>query len=119
MGMDKSTYIGPYARCYNSKNGSPDHWAHDEIIEKTGGDRLYYANGESIEKPALFAPNVAYDGMPDFGDVFEDGALMAIELMPVSSYNGAFYDAFKSEIAVLEGYFEGVEIVFGVIVTWS
>lgn len=118
--MDKSTYIGPYARCYDSKTGEPDNWAHELIIEQTGGERLYYANGESIDKPALFAPNVSYKGEPDFGDsVDEEGGQMEIQLMPVSSYTGAFYDAFKEEVAILEGYFNRVEIVFGVIVTWS
>ena len=116
--MDKSTYVGPYARCYSSKNGEPDNWAHEKIIEATKAERLYYANGEAISKPALFAPNVSYDGQMESWDALEDGGQMELKFAPVADYIGAFNAAFVDEITVLQDYFERVEIVFGVIVTW-
>lgn len=119
MSMNKSTYIGPYVRCYNPCSGDPVAWVIDRIDRSWSG-RLRHANGESIvESPALFAPNVRYDGCPDFFGEFEDGGEMEIPMKSACNYVRRFDDAFKDEIAVLRDYFERIEIIFGVIVTWS
>lgn len=120
MSMNKHTYIGPYVRCYGAKSGEPDNWAQEEIMDATGAERLYYANGEGMaDSPALFAPNVSYDGATDFLDEVEDGGEMEIPLKSVNYYNNCFALAFREEIEVLRSYFERIEIVFGVIVSWS
>lgn len=116
MGMDKSTYIGPFAKCIGPKNGGPDRW----VCEEEGfGERLYYANGGGIDSPALFAPNVNYDGKADFTKTVEDGGFLEFRLLPSDVYIQAFLVAFANEIAILRDYFTEVELVFGVIVAWS
>lgn len=117
MGMDKHIYIGPYVRCKDNKTGNPDHW----VTEEFDGERLCSGNGESIDAPALFIANVAYEGqieaLTEFSDSYWTGeASFDLDTAPATK---AFEAAFAAEIKILRDWFASVEIVFGVIATYS
>lgn len=114
MGLNPHTYIGPYVRCEDNTTGEPDNW----VTERFDDERLFYGNGEGFRSPAVFLPNVSYNGEIEELAVNNDWSGEVAFMVDCEESVRKFAKAFWKEIKVLEECFSKVEVVFGKVSTY-